>query len=101
MNVTSTLMEFVADLWDKQQDIQTALDNMKELIRSKQNSERVTSPGLHHNISIYDTYTYYCKFFSSGSSLIVSKTYFEKYIFENLEEYIIDNKFLSCEWYLL
>lgn len=88
-------------LWDKQQDIQTALDNMKELIRSKQNSERVTSPGLHHNISIYDTYTYYCKFFSSGSSLIVSKTYFEKYIFENLEEYIIDNKFLSCEWYLL
>ena len=43
----------------------------------------------------------YCKFFSSGSSLIVSKTYFEKYIFENFEEYIIDNKFLSYEWYIL
>jgi len=89
------------DLWDKQQDIQTALDSMKELIRSKKSNNGVSSPGLNHHISIYDAYTYYCKFFSSGSSLIVSKTYFEKYIFENLEEYIIDNKFLSYEWYIL
>jgi len=33
--------------------------------------------------------------------MIVSKSYFEKYIFENLEEYIIDSKFLSAEWYLI
>jgi len=88
-------------LWDKQQDIQTALDSMKELIRSKKSNTGVSSPGLNHHISIYDAYTYYCKFFSSGSSLIVSKTYFEKYIFENFEDYIIDNKFLSYEWYIL
>lgn len=89
------------DLWDKQQDIQTALDSMKELIRNKNTTNGVTSPGLNHHISIYDTYTYYCKFYSSGTSLIVSKSYFEKYIFDNLEDYIIDNKFLSYEWYIL
>ena len=33
--------------------------------------------------------------------MIVSKSYFEKYMFENLEEYIIDSKFLSAEWYLI
>jgi len=89
------------ELWDKHQDIQTALDSMKELIRNKHTSNGVTSPGLNHHISIYDAYTYYCKFYSSGTSLIVSKSYFEKYVFDNFEEYIIDNKFLSYEWYIL
>lgn len=89
------------ELWDKHLDIQTALDNMKETLRNKHYENRIASPGLNNLVSIYDTYIYYCKFFSSGSSLIVSKTYFEKYIFDNFEDYIIDNKFLSHEWYIL
>lgn len=88
-------------LWDKLQDIQTALDRMKETLRTTLSSNGVSSPGLSHHVSIYDTYTYYCKFFSSSNSLIVSKTYFEKYIFDNFDEYIIDGKFLSYEWYIL
>jgi|TARA_B110000285_G_scaffold235423_1_gene317052 hypothetical protein len=89
------------ELWDKQLDIQTALDNHKEALRTKHSTNGITSPGLNNMVSIYDTYTYYCKFFSSSSSLIVSKTYFEKYIFDNFEDYIVDNKFLSQEWYIL
>jgi len=89
------------DLWDKQLDIQIALGAMKEMLRNKLSSNGVSSPGLSHHVSIYDTYTYYCKFFASSSSLIVSKTYFEKYIFDNFDDYIIDSKFLSYDWYIL
>lgn len=90
-------------LWDKQLDIQTALDNMKETLRNNNDKSmtRVSSPNLNSSVSIYDAYTYYCKFHSSKNSLIVSKTYFEKYVFDNLDNYIIDNKFLSHEWYIL
>jgi hypothetical protein len=92
-------------LWDKQMDIQIALDNMKNSIREKnaqQNGDRVQSPSLRSNISIYDAYRYYCKYYSNLNSvnkLIVSKAYFEKYVFDNLSQYIVDSKFLSYEWY--
>jgi len=94
-------------IWDKQLDIQVALDNMKNNIREKdaQNQgDRVQSPSLRSNISIYDAYRFYCKYYSNLNSvnkLIVSKAYFEKYVFDNLSQYIIDSKFLSYEWYQL
>ena len=98
-----------SNLWDKQMDIQVALDNMKNNIREKngekatqQISDRVQSPSLRSNISIYDAYRYYCKYYSNLSSvnkLIASKAYFEKYVFDNLSQYIVDSKFLSYEWY--
>ena len=94
-------------LWDKHLDIQVALDNMKNCIREKaaqQNSDRVQSPSLRNNISIYDAYRFYCKYYSNLSSvnkLIASKAYFEKYVFDNLSQYIVDSRFLSYEWYIL
>jgi len=93
-------------IWDKQLDIQVALDNMKNSIREKgqQNSDQVQSPSLRSNISIYDAYRFYCKYYSNLNTvnkLIVSKAYFEKYVFDNLSQYIIDSKFLSYEWYQL
>lgn len=101
-------------LWDKQMDIQIALDNMKTYLHNEyvDNNHtmhpRVSSPPIYRNISIYDAYTYYCKYISCPSSTpistsrrrqIVSKAYFEKYIFDNYQEYIIDSKFLSGDWY--
>lgn len=93
-------------LWDKQLDIQTALDNMRNTIREKiavQTIDRVQSPSSRNNISIYEAYRFYCKYYSnihqSSNKLIVSKSYFEKYVFDNLSQYIIDSKFLSYEWY--
>lgn len=128
-------------LWDKQMDIQLALESMKESITSDYykninnsynestnnffthlNIYNGTPPTeavppeiqvqplptneliLHRlksrNISIYDAYDYYCKFYSAPEKQIVNKNYFEKYIFENLTEYIIDSKFISGEWLL-
>jgi hypothetical protein len=92
-------------LWDKQLDIQIALDNMKNSIREKNvQSNGVQSPSLRSNISIYDAYRFYCKYYSNLSSvnkLIVGKAYFEKYVFDNLSQYIVDSRFLSYEWYQL
>jgi hypothetical protein len=94
-------------LWDKQIDIQVALDNLKHTMRLKyyneynnvSNYERVTSPIDGRNISIYDAYNYYCRFFSTiNGKLIVSKSYFEKYIMEILCEYVIDSKYISSDW---
>lgn len=102
-------------LWDKQMDIQIALDDMKlylqnEYINNADSSHsRVSSPAIYRNISVYDAYTYYCKYISTPSvpppmtsrrRQIVSKAYFEKYIFDNYQEYIIDSKFISCDWYV-
>jgi hypothetical protein len=92
-------------LWDKQMDIQMALESMKEHIISKlyresgcvEQYERPTSPIL--NISIYDAYEYYCKYYTSmPDKQNVNKSYFEKYIFENLSEYIIDSNFINSDW---
>lgn len=93
-------------LWDKQLDIQTALDNMKNILRETQSSdERCVSPSINRNIAIYDAYIFYCKYYSNPSDKtyiqIVSKAYFEKFVFDNLTDYVIADKFISMDWYTL
>ena len=91
-----------SSMWDKQMDIQIALDNIKERYNTM-NGERPCSPIL--NISIYDAYVLYCKYYANDEIQtkhnIVSKSYFEKYIYENMGDYIIDNKFISTEWFIV
>ena len=71
------------EMWDKQLDIQTALESMKDLLRETQtNADRPLSPSITRNIAIYDAYIFYCKYYANTtekSRLIVSKAYFEKY----------------------
>lgn len=78
-------------IWNKKNEIQNALDIMRNDINNS---------GCLSNISFYETYEYYCKKQKTTDihSMIVSKQYFEKYILENLREYIIDNSFISSEW---
>jgi hypothetical protein len=94
-------------LWDKQMDIQVALENMKQQLLTQlykeygsiTNYERLDSPVSGRNISIYDAYNYYCKFFSNiQNRQIVNKSYFERYIFDNLTDYVIDSKFITSDW---
>lgn len=93
-------------LWDKQLDIHTSLENLKSTLLHKYyrehgsivNYERTTSPLAGHNISIYDAYKYYCTFYSSQNKPIVNKSYFEKYVFDNLAYFIFDSKFISSDW---
>lgn len=94
-------------IWDKQMDIQTSLTSLKDMLRERNNnSPRTTSPSVVYDIPIYDAYTYYCKMFSNTREdkqmkLIVSKNYFEKYVLENLIDYIVDEKYISMDWYVL
>lgn len=92
-------------MWDKQLDIHIALDSMKGVMRETHTgTERSLSPSVNRNIAIYDAYIFYCKYYTNTSDtyhLIVSKAYFEKYIFDTQVQYVIDDKFLSCDWYLV
>ena len=140
-------------LWDKQLDIQVAMEYLKETVRMKYTNPaenfihnttistsgtplfvtttiplhdvsamgiipldavttqdtvalsrvsnsftRVGSPVSNRNVSIYDAYLFYCKYHSNNQ--IAGKSYFEKYIFDNYMEYIVESKFLSADWYM-
>lgn len=74
-------------LWDKQMDIEIALNALKQ-----NHNETSGSNGNSSTISIYDAYSFYCK---QRNVINVSKSYFEKYLFDNLGEYIVDGKFLQ------
>lgn len=74
--------------WDKKTDIEVAL----EALRTIQLTESMT------DISFYEAYDFYCKNQRTNRAMIVSKQYFEKFISENMEEYIIDDAYISSEW---
>lgn len=81
------------NIWDKKNDIEKSLINLKEELNQSE----------YKQISIYDAYSYYCKLntsvpVSNFPKLIVHKSYFEKYIFEQYSEYIQDNKWLTVDW---
>lgn len=103
-------------LWDKKSDIKLALKNLHN---DKQN--------YNMNFSIYDAYIYYCKYHyhiscnspnsnitneftfdddiiinsnTSKRPFIVHKSYFYKYILDNLKEYIIDNTYINKQWFV-
>jgi hypothetical protein len=71
-------------------DIEIALNALKQ-----SHNETSSSNGNSSTVSIYDAYSFYCK---QRNVMNVSKSYFEKYLFDNLGEYIVDGKFLSGEW---
>ena len=87
------VLGIACNIWDKRFDIEKALTDLKEELNQKE----------YVPISIYDAYTYYCKIHTSVQTndfpkLIVHKSYFEKYIFEQYSEYIQDNKWLIEDW---
>ncbi len=83
-------------LWDKQVDIQIALENMKQELKN----EYVPNNPLYNEIAICDAYVYYCKLMSASKNqeLIVNKSYFEKQVFEWLSDYIIETKYIDIGW---
>ena len=74
---------------------------MKDYIRDSNTSGLVSL----YSTSIYDAYVWYCKYYSETSTPgvfekhpLVSKSYFEKYVMENIGIYVVDDKYLSNEW---
>jgi len=102
-------------LWDKQMDIQIAIDDMHNNLHN-QNLITLTMfqneiPNEIPNTSIYDMYIYYCKYYNNlyaetlvvqnylvRPGFIVSKSYFDKYIMDRYAEYVVDVNMLSGQW---
>jgi len=77
-------------LWNKICDINNSLDFIKEQLKIQ------NKPDL---ISFDDAYNYYYKYCSLNSlKTIVSKRYFEKYLYYKISDHIIYEKFIETSW---
>jgi hypothetical protein len=76
-------------LWDKTIDIRLALESIREYVKT-----------TNTNLSIYDAYEMYCKEGRTLHKIIVNKYFFEKFIFEELRDFLVDEKFIKMEWFL-
>ncbi len=77
-------------IWNKMNDINTSFEYIKEQIKK---DSKLTL------ISFDDAYNYYYKFCNGNSfKFIVSKRYFEKYLYFKLSDYIVYEKFIETEW---
>lgn len=93
-------------LWDKQTDIQLALEQLREEYRretfrrvSVDNDVSLNVPDGTSKISMYNAYVWYCRNRSSQEpKLVASKQFFEKYVGELLNKYIVDGTFISGDW---
>jgi hypothetical protein len=76
-------------LWDKNADIMLSFDYIKNKIK-----ESNCLP----LISFDDVYNYYCHFCNeNGNKFIVSKGYFEKYLYTKIADCIVFNKFIKID----
>jgi hypothetical protein len=83
LNINSTL-------WNKLNDIENSLLYIKQQINEKHTLSL---------ISFDDLYNYYQKYCSVNSfKFIVSKRYFEKYLYYKFNDYIVYEKFIKVEW---
>ena len=77
-------------MWNKMNDINMSFEYIKEQIKTE------NSLAL---ISFDDAYNYYYKFCNAHSfKFIVSKRYFEKYLYFKISDHIVYEKFIETEW---
>ena len=75
-------------LWDKNSEIEQSFDYIKTQITNLQSL-----------ISFDDAYNHYYKYCNMNShKLVVSKRYFEKYLYFKLSDYIVYEKFIETSW---
>ena len=60
-------------LWDKNLDIQMAMDDLKDKMG-------IVDTSLNNIVSAYDAYFHYCNYVNRAKSLLVSKQYFDKFM---------------------
>ena len=78
-------------LWDKNNDIEQSFEYIKTQITN--NTE------LQSLVSFDDAYNYYYKYCNINSyKSVVSKRYFEKYLYFKLPDYIVYEKFIETSW---
>ena len=85
------VLNITCSLWNKSVDIDESFKYIKEQILSDHKLAL---------ISFDDAYNYYYKFYSSNSlKFIVSKRYFEKYLYYKLGDHIVYEKFIETNWF--
>lgn len=82
-------------MWDKNADIYNSLNSLKEHYNAK--SLFVEN---HTLIAFDEAYDFYFQKNKPVSKYIVSKRYFEKYLYSTMSNYIEYEKFISSSWYL-
>lgn len=87
--------EYTCSLWNKGEQIELILEKYKK---------HYTESALDCDKTIHELYVYYCNYINSTihdskyNSLIVDKTYFERYVKKYLSPYI-DNNYISSIWF--
>ena len=77
-------------IWDKRKDIENSFEFIKNEVKA--NHELAL-------ISFDDAYNYYYKYCNNQSNkLIVSKRYFEKFLYSKIPKYIVYEKFIETNW---
>jgi hypothetical protein len=83
LNVTSTI-------WNKSNDIDNSILFIKEQIKESHTLSLICFDDL------YNYYQIYCN--KNSIRFIVSKRYFEKYLYYKFNDYIVYEKFIKIEW---
>lgn len=77
-------------MWNKINDINNSFEYIKEQIKTEHKLAL---------ISFDDAYNYYYKYCNSNSlKFIVSKRFFEKYLYYKLSDHVVYEKFIETEW---
>jgi len=85
------VLNVASKMWDKIKDIQDSFEFIKEHIKNEYKLAL---------ISFDDAYNYYYKFCNINFlKNIVSKRYFEKYLYYKLADHIVYEKFIETKWF--
>lgn len=78
-------------LWDKNNEIELSFQYIKTQIKNNAETQAL--------ISFDDAYNHYYKYCNINShKSVVSKRYFEKYLYFNLSDYIVYERFIETSW---
>jgi hypothetical protein len=84
------VLNIVSTIWNKSNDIENSISYIKQQIKENYKLSL---------ISFDDLYNYYQKFCNNNSvKFVVSKRYFEKYLYFKFTDYIVYEKFIKIEW---
>jgi hypothetical protein len=84
------VLNIISNLWNKSNDIQNSIIFIKQQVKENHTLSL---------ISFDDLYGYYNKYCSNNSiKFVVSKRYFEKYLYFKFADYIVYEKFIKTEW---
>ena len=84
------ILNITSSIWNKIDDICNSFDFIKDKIKQNNESSLISLDNM------YDYYKEYCNY--NLICLIVSKRYFENFIYYKLANYIMYDKFIKTDW---